>query len=239
MAAPTPALAPPAVSAAKAKKRPVTVVDGVSFDAQRNELFIPLPVLRKVVKLPLEERDGAVWLGDRRLRSRDTRRLFDGTRVVGVRALKGAGVSVWWDRQYRRPVVAHNGVDFPVRRGVQRVVVNRSEQRLRAWQGRHLVIETNVSTGRSGFRTPRGQFTAGPFKAVNHVSRLYNNAPMPFCVQVIGNVCIHGSASVPRYPASHGCVRVPLTGGNPARFIYEWIDRGTPVVIRDTWRARS
>jgi lipoprotein-anchoring transpeptidase ErfK/SrfK len=36
---------------------------------------------------------------------------------------------------------------------------------------------------------------------------------------------------VPDYPASHGCIRLPLDGGNPARFFYEWIDRGTPVKV--------
>jgi hypothetical protein len=50
-------------------------------------------------------------------------------------------------------------------------------------------------------------------------------------VQVNGHVFIHGFTSVPGYPASHGCVRVPLTGGNPARFFYEWVDAGTPVEI--------
>jgi lipoprotein-anchoring transpeptidase ErfK/SrfK len=37
---------------------------------------------------------------------------------------------------------------------------------------------------------------------------------------------------VPKYPASHGCIRLPyLTDENPARFFYEWIDKGTPITI--------
>lgn len=32
-------------------------------------------------------------------------------------------------------------------------------------------------------------------------------------------------------PASHGCVRLPLTGRNPAKFFYEWVQSGTPVTI--------
>jgi hypothetical protein len=239
MAVPSPALAPARATTGKKTVRPVRVLDGVSFDAQRKDLFVPISELREIARLPLEERDGAVWLGARRISSRHTRSLFDGTRLVSVRGLKAAGASVWWDKRRGAPVVAYRSADFPIRRGVQRVVVNRAEQRLRGYQGGRLVIETIVSTGRSGFTTPRGQFTAGPFKAEMHHSRLYNDAPMPYCVQVIGNVCIHGSASVPRYPASHGCVRVPLTGSNPARFIYNWIDRGTPVMIRDAWTARA
>mgnify|MGYP002527910575 CR=1 FL=1 len=55
---------------------------------------------------------------------------------------------------------------------------------------------------------------------------------MPYSVQVTGHIFIHGYKSVPKYPASHGCVRVPyLTDGNPARFFYEWINKGTPIKI--------
>lgn len=36
------------------------------------------------------------------------------------------------------------------------------------------------------------------------------------------------------YSASHGCIRVPLNEGNPAKFFYEWVDTGTPEsVARD------
>ena len=110
--------------------------------------------------------------------------------------------------------------------------VDLAEQRLRAWQGERLVMETHVSSGRNG-RTPSGNFRAGPYKSRMHYSKLYDNAPMPWSVQVNGNVFIHGFSSVPDYPASHGCIRVPLNEGNPARFFYEWIDVGTPVRIRD------
>ena len=54
---------------------------------------------------------------------------------------------------------------------------------------------------------------------------------MPWSVQVSGNVFVHGFTSVPDYPASHGCIRVPLTGRNPAKFFYEWINVGTPIAI--------
>jgi lipoprotein-anchoring transpeptidase ErfK/SrfK len=50
-------------------------------------------------------------------------------------------------------------------------------------------------------------------------------------VQIRGHVFIHGFRSVPDFPASHGCIRLPLDRGNPARFFYEWIDRGTPVKV--------
>jgi lipoprotein-anchoring transpeptidase ErfK/SrfK len=36
---------------------------------------------------------------------------------------------------------------------------------------------------------------------------------------------------VPRYPASHGCIRVPLNEGNPAKFFFEWANLGIPVEV--------
>lgn len=41
---------------------------------------------------------------------------------------------------------------------------------------------------------------------------------------------IHGSESVPDYPASHGCVRVPL---EEADGLYDRIPIGTPVFVHD------
>ena len=42
----------------------------------------------------------------------------------------------------------------------------------------------------------------------------------------IGGYAIHGYASVPNYPASHGCLRVPIPN---ALSIFSWIDIGDPI----------
>ena len=60
---------------------------------------------------------------------------------------------------------------------------------------------------------------------------------MPWSVQVRGDVVIHGFPSVPPHAASHGCVRVPLTGANPAHWFYTWVETGTPIEIGDAWPA--
>ncbi|KAF0112283.1 MAG: ErfK/YbiS/YcfS/YnhG family protein [Hyphomonadaceae bacterium] len=66
-----------------------------------------------------------------------------------------------------------------------------------------------VSTGRAGFETPTGTWTAQR-KHVLWLSRTYDNAPMPFAVFFTGGYAIHGTSAVGRLgrPASHGCVRV-------------------------------
>jgi peptidoglycan hydrolase-like protein with peptidoglycan-binding domain len=44
----------------------------------------------------------------------------------------------------------------------------------------------------------------------------------------IGGYAIHGYASVPNYPASHGCLRVPIPN---AASIFGWIDLGDPIYL--------
>ena len=50
-------------------------------------------------------------------------------------------------------------------------------------------------------------------------------------------IFIHGFRKVPRHPTSHGCIRLPLEGANPAKWFYDWIDLGTPISIRGHWPA--
>ncbi len=118
--------------------------------------------------------------------------------------------------------------------GPKRVVVDKTKQELTAYEGERVVIQSRVSTGRQGRRTPSGNFVAG-VKHRMHYSRLFDNAPMPFSVQINGNYFIHGFSSVPDYPASHGCVRLPLTGDNPAKRFFEWVETGTPIEITGEW----
>src|SRR5437762_4343234 len=121
----------------------------------------------------------------------------------------------------------------------KRVEVDLANQRLRAYQGARLVLDSSISTGREGKKTPAGGFKAGPVKSRMHRSRLYHNAPMPWSVQVHENIFIHGFRKVPRRPASHGCIRLPLTGPNPAKWFYNWIDLGTPISIKGHWPAAA
>jgi len=38
-----------------------------------------------------------------------------------------------------------------------------------------------------------------------------------------------------RRAASHGCVRVRFTGGNPAHWFYQWVEIGTPIDVQSGW----
>src|SRR5689334_17200228 len=90
----------------------------------------------------------------------------------------------------------------------KRVEVDKTNQVLRAYAGDKLVLESPVSTGKEGHSTPNGTFAAGEKSRMHH-SGLYENAPMPYSVDLGGGYFIHGFNSVPAHPASHGCIRLP------------------------------
>ncbi len=115
--------------------------------------------------------------------------------------------------------------------GGKRVVIDKTNQTLRAYEGGALVFQSRVSTGRPGRETPCGSFSAKS-KSRMHYSTLYDNAPMPYSVQISGNYFIHGFSSVPNYPASHGCIRMPV--GKASAF-YNWVEPGTPVSVTGHW----
>jgi lipoprotein-anchoring transpeptidase ErfK/SrfK len=71
-----------------------------------------------------------------------------------------------------------------------------------------VVIKTlAVSTGKPGWRTPPGSFKV--FRRIP----AWHRSPLGLLYKpcyVVGGIAIHGSNSVPAYPASHGCIRVTL-----------------------------
>jgi peptidoglycan hydrolase-like protein with peptidoglycan-binding domain len=119
--------------------------------------------------------------------------------------------------------------------GGTRVEVDVARQVLFFYQGGALFKIVAVSTG-NGERfcvdgrcatavTPSGSFRVGtkiPAWQTGKLGRLYK--PSYFN----GNIAIHGALSVPGGPASHGCVRVPMSS---ADWIYSALGRGTAVYV--------
>jgi L,D-transpeptidase catalytic domain/Putative peptidoglycan binding domain len=56
----------------------------------------------------------------------------------------------------------------------------------------------------------------------------YNAKGMYYSSYFIGGYAIHGYASVPTFPASHGCIRIPIAS---ATSVYSWIDLGDPIYV--------
>ena len=78
----------------------------------------------------------------------------------------------------------------------------------------------HVSTG--AFGTPTGTYS------FYEKSPGYNAKGMYYSVYYSGNYATHGYASVPYYPASHGCIRNPESD---SIYIYDWISLGDPIYI--------
>lgn len=207
-------------------------LEAITFHAEPGKWFLPVDEAVDELKWPVRRDDmGKVFqLDDATVLPGSLRCLPDGTELVSTEQLAQAGAEVTPPDEKGRLRVGGFFRGFTLVVSGQRVVVSLKKQQLQAWQGERLVMQTRISSGRNG-RTPAGEFRAGPFRSVMHHSTLYQNAPMPWSVQIHGNVFIHGFGIVPNYPASHGCIRVPLNEGNPARFFYEWVLDGTTVTV--------
>ncbi len=207
-------------------------LDAITFATQPGKLF--MPVREAIDELDWEvvrdEKGHVTRLNTLELRPGMLRQLLDGTELISTEQLATAGAVVAAVNAKGEVKVGGFFRGFTLRAGAQRVEVSLKNQRLKGWQGERLVLETKISSGRNG-ATPAGEFHAGPYRSKLHFSSLYNNAPMPWSVQLHRHIFIHGFSSVPDYPASHGCIRMPLTSGNPARFFYEWVLSGTPVSV--------
>ncbi|MFM9846856.1 MAG: L,D-transpeptidase [Hyphomicrobiaceae bacterium] len=87
-------------------------------------------------------------------------------------------------------------------------VISLSSQRINVYGRRGHLAQSAVSTGMPGHRTPTGVFSVIQ-KNRYHESNIYSGAPMPWMQRLTwSGIALHGGV-VPRYPASHGCVRLP------------------------------
>ncbi|MDQ3972963.1 MAG: DUF305 domain-containing protein [Actinomycetota bacterium] len=123
--------------------------------------------------------------------------------------------------------------------GPTRVEIDLTRQVLLFYQDGSLFKVLPVSTG-SGERyceegdcgiatTPAGAFQVTwryPGWRKSRLGRLYK----PVYFHDRAGIAIHGYPSVPPYPASHGCVRIPIFS---AEWFFEEVPRGAPVYVLD------
>ncbi|TCL69514.1 L,D-transpeptidase [Rhizobium sp. BK251] len=107
------------------------------------------------------------------------------------------------------------------------IVVSLPEQRVHVYRNGIRIALSTCSTGRPGHETPTGVFVVLQ-KDPNHHSSTYDDAPMPFMNRLTwSGIALHAGA-LPGYPASHGCVRLPMDFANK---LYTVTHLGTPVII--------
>jgi hypothetical protein len=118
-------------------------------------------------------------------------------------------------------------------RGPVVIIISLPEQLAYVYRNGIRIGTTTVSTGRRGYQTPTGVFTIVQ-KKQRHVSNLYEDAEMPYMQRLTWDgVALHGGR-LPGYPASHGCIRLPLKF---SKLLYDVTSMGTTVVIADTHSA--
>jgi len=117
--------------------------------------------------------------------------------------------------------------DVPESAGPERVVVSLSDQLAYLYRGDTLMAVAAISTGRDDKPSPTGIFSVLEKKPF-YRSKKYDNAPMPWMERIDQyGIALHGGYN-PGYPASHGCIRLPLAF---AKKLYTVTDVGTPVYI--------
>lgn len=140
--------------------------------------------------------------------------------------------------------------------GPAKIVIDLGDQKAWLYRGGTLAAVSRISSGREGYDTPAGRFKVIQ-KDAGHASSIYGayvsiktgrvvkanvdtrkdrpppgtryvGAPMPWFLRFQGAHGLH-QGNVPRYPASHGCIRLP--GGMAKRF-YQAAKIGTPVIVK-------
>ena len=113
--------------------------------------------------------------------------------------------------------------------------VSLGSQTMTVTQNGFVKYRWKVSTARRGYVTPTGSWSA-KWLSLNHRSRKYDNAPMPYAVFFNGGYAVHATFDLKRLgrPASHGCVR--LHTANAATFYSMVKEAGfgnTRIVVTD------
>jgi hypothetical protein len=107
------------------------------------------------------------------------------------------------------------------------IVVSLDEQLVHVYRNGLRIAVATCSTGKEGHETPTGVFVVLQ-KDRDHRSSTYNNAPMPNMNRLTWDGIALHAGNLPGYPASHGCVRLPL---NFSALLFEITHLGTPVII--------
>ena len=170
---------------------------------------------------------------------------------VGVRPHRSVATQT---RTASRHPVFSSWYDDPTAKGEERILINLTTQQAFFYRGETLIGRTNISSGRREFETPPGKYRVTQ-KDANHVSNEYGQfvarsgavlrrnadvtsdpipkgarfvgAPMPYFLRFRAGYGMH-AGFVPRYRASHGCVRMPI---KMAKHFFDAAEVGTRVEV--------
>jgi lipoprotein-anchoring transpeptidase ErfK/SrfK len=107
------------------------------------------------------------------------------------------------------------------------IAISIEKQSLKIYDANGFFAETPISTGTRGHPTPMGVFSIIQKHKFHH-SNIYSGAPMPYMQRITwSGVAMHAGV-LPGYPASHGCIRMPMAF---AVKMWNWTKMGARVVV--------
>ncbi len=107
------------------------------------------------------------------------------------------------------------------------IAISIQKQNLKIYDAKGFFAETPISTGMPGHPTPMGVFSVIQKHKLHH-SNIYSGAPMPYMQRITwSGVAMHAGV-LPGYPASHGCIRMPMAF---AVKMWGWTRMGARVVV--------
>jgi len=113
------------------------------------------------------------------------------------------------------------------------IIISLQTQMAYAYRNGVRIGVSTVSTGKPGHETPTGLFVILQ-KNIDHKSNLYDDAPMPFMQRLTWDGIAMHAGKIPGYPASHGCIRLPVAF---AKLLFGITKLGLTVVITDEPQA--
>jgi len=109
------------------------------------------------------------------------------------------------------------------------VLISLPQQVMNVYRNGVIVARSSISSGMQGHSTPTGVFTILE-KSVDHYSKTYDNAPMPYMERLTWDGVAFHSGFLPGHAASHGCIRLPYEF---SKKLFELTQKGGTVVIGD------
>ena len=107
------------------------------------------------------------------------------------------------------------------------ISISIEKQKVRIYDSNGFFAESPVSTGMPGHSTPMGVFSIIQKHKFHH-SNIYSGAPMPYMQRITwSGVAMHAGV-LPGYPASHGCIRMPMAF---AMKMWNWTKMGARVIV--------
>lgn len=138
--------------------------------------------------------------------------------------LSGAIIGSWFKDTRMQQICLLGKVPDPQPR---MVVVDLSSQRVTLYENGAATYSTACSTGRSGYRTPAGEYVISDQNR-HHTSTIYHSS-MPFFQRFSFAAFGLHQGHLPGYPASHGCIRLSYEG---ARYLFGKLEVGDLAIVQ-------